>query len=447
MPLGASPTKVKGTDETSYVSGATEFDDYWKGTLPAPKSVAKTPELEAPLPEKIGGEEQTSYVSPGSEKRDYYMGDGAKAPDPSQRTDSADFVNAAILLSDPLGSYEEATIALLAAKAGGSELDMGALRGLKGKAGKMAEGIRRNMALVREAVDQSLEGRLRRVAQAIRESRAVFGAEGVRAVPVATMRNHVLVVNTDGDLFRAAIEESDGCVRITKVEKFSGSAPAPGGVSRGVSAAADALLEGKSDKARVHLKDLLAQSAGEGADEFVKSRHQGVLKSIKAETFWREHVRTHGPKMRAYVKGGLDELYKSGVRPKFLRLRSGTLDGRLAEQYREPVRKALQDALGRLSRMREELSERQSKDQWLVNSLHAYDQRGFEMSHFLGRFVGDYLSSLATVEEGMRGVMAEDNLPFQAALHDTVAEAFPDFALAYLFVKKALGDIRSGAGV
>jgi hypothetical protein len=121
------------------------------------------------------------------------------------------------------------------------------------------------------------------------------------------------------------------------------------------------------------------------------------------------------------------------------------MDSRMAGQYKEPIRKGLQELCSRFETMKTGLQEMYSKDQWLLNSLPAYDRsRGVQMSNFLNHYVSELINGLTNSSDGIRVALGESDLPFQAFLYDTLAEEYPTYALAFLFAKKALSDIRSG---
>ena len=445
MPNTGIPDKVKGDPETSYTSPGSTFERYFQGTVEPPRPAERQAETPTPVPDRVPGEDQTSYTNPGKSIPDSPIGSSVAGATTTAIADGIGFVNAAVLLSDHLGflSFEEAAVALLAAKAGAKDFDLGALHGI-GSTGKMAEALGRILPEIREAAGASLEARLRRVAAAIRESRRSFGGDDVTAVPVATLDHHVVVANTGGGVFRAVYEDDGRRARIIKVESMAAPAKPKAGVVRQITDAVTALLEGKKEKAKVHLKDLLAQSAGDGALEFTKARHQNLLACLKSESFWRNHVRTNASRIRTFVRGDLDEVYRSGVKARFQKAQEES-DEKAAGAYREPVRKALQYVLAKVTQMREDVEGAHNRDRWLVGSLHIYDrQRGMEMAQFLNRFIGDLVETLDTLEVGIRATLSEGDLRFQASFHDALAEAYPDIALGYLFARKALGEIKAG---
>lgn len=403
------------------------------------------PELEAPKVEKHPGEEQTSYVSPGQEIEKYYKREPSHPPRADQKIDSAQFINAALFLADHMGvGYDEAATILLVAKTTNPQFDFGILRGMKGAAATAAESIRRNLPLLREAIQNSIESKLRRVIEALNANRKAFEDENGWVFPVATLRNYAIVLNSRGALFRVQYEDTDDGVRIAKAEKFVAAEVQKESIQKVLSDAVQALMEGKKEKVRLTLRDLVSRVT-DAREDFEKARYQALIDAIKGESFWRNHVRENNPRLRAFVRGDLKEVYNSGVKPRFQKLRIGEVDQRFENQYRDDIRKSMADLIGRMERMKEEVSEAFTRDQWRVNSLSAYDkEKGLQISHFLSRFVGDYMNTLTTVIEGLRLSCVESSLPFQAHLYDTLAEAFPDYVLGLLFIRKALADIRSG---
>lgn len=404
------------------------------------------PKPEAPEVARHPGEELTSYISPGQEIEKYYKHELPSPPKADQPLDDAQFINAALLLADHLGfvSFDEAVIALLVAKATNPQFDLGILRGMKGAAAVAAESIRRNLPLLREAFENSIERKLRRVAEALNANREAFGDGDGWVFPIATLQSHAVVLNSKGDLFRAQYEESEDGVRIVRAEKFAAAEIQRESVQKVLSDAVQAIMEGKKEKARLTLRDLVSRVT-DAQEDFEKARYQALLDAIRGDSFWRTHVRENGPRLRSFVRGDLREIYNSGVRPKFRKLRLGEVDQKFEGQYKEDVRKSMAALIGRLERMKEEISEAFTRDQWRVNSLSAYDkEKGLQVSHFLNRFVGDYINSLTTIVEGLRLSCVGSSLPFQAHLYDTLAEAFPDYVLGFLFARKALEDIRSG---
>lgn len=407
-------------------------------------------EQEAPAVVKVAGEEGTSYTSPGEKISDTLARPTAPAV-AEQKLDNAAFINAAIVLADQMGlaSYDEAATTLLVAKATNPQFDFGALAGLSGKASAVAESLQKNHPLIQEALENSFETRTRKLVTALYGVREQFEDKDGFVVPVATLKNHAIVVNSKGDLFRATYDVTEDDIKILKAEKFATAAPAQKMESkRGQSilkGLVDALFEGRKDRVKIGLKDLLQQGPTDTREEFDQNRHQHILKHIKAESFWRDHVNKNSAKMKAFVRGDLKEINNSGIRAKFGKLSLREVDAKFESQYAKDVRRSLNDLITRVEKMRAEVTETFARDQWLVNSLSSYDrQHGVQTSNFLNCFVGDYVSHLATLSDGLRLATVESSLPFQAKLYDTLAEEYSTYVLGYLFVKKALSDIRAG---
>jgi hypothetical protein len=403
------------------------------------------PKKEATAVQYVPGEEQTSYVSPGQEIEKYYERPKPQPPKPDQKLDNATFISAAILLADHMNiGYDEATTALLVAKTTNPQFDFGILKGMKGTAAAAAESIRKNLPLLQEAFENSIENRLRKIVAALNLVRESFGDKDGWVFPIATLKDHAICLNSKGELFRVQYEEVDGNLYVTKTEKFSTQEVQQESVKKVLGDAVQALMEGKKEKVRLSLRDLIHRVT-DAKEDFEKARHQALLDAIKGDSFWRTHIRENNPRIRAFVRGDLKEVYGSGVKPRFHKLRLGEVDQKLEGQYREDVRKSMAAIIEKMERMRDEVLEAFTRDQWRVNSLSAYDkERGLQIGHFLNRFIGDYANTLTTVVDGLRLSCVESSLPFQAHLYDTLAEAFPDYVLGYLFIRKALADIRSG---
>lgn len=400
----------------------------------------------------VAGEEGTSYTSPGEKVTDTLARPSAP-PSADQKLDNSNFINAALTLADHMGfgSYDEAATTVLVAKATNPQFDFGMLAGLSGKASAVAESLQKNHPLIQEALENSFETRTRKLVAALYGVREQFEDKDGFVVPVATLKNHAIVVNSKGDLFRATYDVAEDDIKILKAEKFATADAAPAPVkteSKGLSilkgVVAD-LFEGRKDRVKIGLKDLLQQGPVDTREEFDKNRHQHILKHIKAESFWRDHVSKNAAKMKAFVRGDLKEINNSGIRAKFGKLRLREVDAKFEGQYAKDVRRSLNDLITRVEKMRAEVTETFARDQWLINSLSSYDrQHGVQTSNFLNCFVGDYVSHLTTLSDGLRLATVESSLPFQAQLYDTLAEEYPTYVLGYLFVKKALSDIRSG---
>lgn len=405
---------------------------------------------QAPAVVKVAGEEGTSYVTPGEKTADTLARPTAPAG-VDQKIDNAQFINAALTLADHLGygSYDEAVTTLLVAKATNPDFDFGVLAGLSGKAAAVAESVQKNRPLIQEALENSFETRTRKLVSALSGVRAQFEDADGYVVPIATLKNHAIVVNSKGDLFRATYDVTEDDIKILKAEKFAtADAPAPKMESRGLSilkGIVSDLFEGRKDRVKIGLKDLLQQGPTDTREEFDKNRHQHILKHIKAESFWRDHVHKNAAKMKAFVRGDLKEINNSGIRAKFGKLRLREVDAKFEGQYAKDVRRSLNDLISRVEKMRAEVTETFARDQWLINSLSSYDrQNGVQTSNFLNCFVADYVGNLTTLSDGLRLATVESSLPFQATLYDTLAEEYPTYVLGYLFVKKALSDIRTG---
>ncbi len=406
------------------------------------------PKPGAPEVTKVAGQETTSYVSPGQEIEKYYKRDAAKPPRVDQKLENAHFINAAIMLANHLGfnSFDEAVTALLVAKTTNPDFDYGVLKHMKGTSGskKAAESIEKNMPVLQEAIDNSFEKRVRRMAEALDGVKKQFEAEDGWVFPIATMKEHAIVLNSHGDLFRATYEDDEGTIRITKAEKFAAAPVKTEESQKVLGEAVEALMEGRGKKAKLALRDLVARTHDQN-ETFDKARFQSLVQQIAGESYWRNYVKENGPRVRVFVRGDLKEVYGSGVRPRFQKVRLGEVDEKFEDRYRADVRKYTAALVEKIEKMKEDVQGLFNRDQWRVNGLAAYDkQQGLQVSNFLNHFIGDYVNSLTTVAEGLRLSVVESTLPFQAHLYDTLAEEYPNYVLGYLFIKKALGDIRSG---
>lgn len=391
------------------------------------------------------GENLNSYTSPGDELGLPGTEPKVKGPNVNQQLDMSHFINSAILLADYTGSsYEESVKTLLVAKAGNPAFDLGALAGLSGKNAKMAENLQRAKPLIQEAMANSLEAKIQKLIGALEVVKEQFEAKDGWVFPVATMAKHAIVVNNDGNVFRAHFEESEDGVTITKAEKYNLETKQES-ITKVTSRAVDALMEGRKAAVKVGLRDLLKQRTENDSFEFAKARHQSFLRQIKESSFWKEHIKDNAARIKVFVRGQLSEINNSGIRARFGKMRMSEMDSRFVAQYQPTVRKALSEMLNRFMKMRETVSEAFTKDQWLINSLGSMNREsGHSTAHFMNYFVGEYLNSLTSTVDGIRLALGESDLPFQALLYDTLAEEYPAYALAYLFTKKALSDIRSG---
>jgi hypothetical protein len=399
-------------------------------------------------PEKMPADDKTGYVSAGQEIQDPFTRATPKPPQsPEGGMGEADFINAALRLVEfGIGSYEEAVPVLLIAKSSNPAFDFGALKSAVTEPAKpVAESKKRNAALIRELFEHSNERRLVKIASALGSVRELLEDKDGWVAPIATFHNHAIAINSKGDIFRVEFDEADDAVRVIKSEKIAEGRVTKINLSKTLFDAATALVEGKSHKAKVHLRDLLNATEGNEALEFAKNRYQHVLDSVKQSSFWKKHVRENGSKIKNFLQGDLQELNKLTLKPKFRKLTLGEVNEKFVAQYKTPVQKALSELVDRVEYMQKDLQETYTKDQWLINSLASYDRQfGAQTSNFLNRFVGDLSSSLTSLAENVRPVSSERDVPFQAMVYDTLAEEFPNYALAYMFAKKALGELKSG---
>ena len=372
-----------------------------------------------------------AYVSPGADLGLPLTQPKVKGPNVDQTLDNSHFLNSAILLADYTGaSFEDSVKTLLVAKAGNPNFDLGALAGLSGKTSKMAENLRRAKPLIMEAMENSIEAKIHRLIDALNGVKDQFEAKEGWVFPVATMAKHAIVVNHEGNVFRAHFDESDDGIKITKSEKYNLEVKQES-ITKTVSNAVDALMEGRKEKIKVNLKDLLKHRTESDSYEFAKARYQSLLKQIKAESFWKQHVQENAARIRVFVRGDLREINSSGIKARFQKLRLGEVDEKFRNQYQPTVRKALSEVMQRLMKMQSEIQESFTKDQWLINSLSSMSrERGLETAGFVNHFVGEYLNSLTSTVEGIRLALGESDLPFQALLYDTLAEEYPNYALA-----------------
>jgi hypothetical protein len=339
-----------------------------------------------PVVKTVGGD-QTSYTSPGKEITDYYKGDGEKPPAVDKLIADPQFINAVIALSDAMPmDYHDAVIAVLVAEVSKqSKFDFG----------MMAQDLKK-----------------------------------VKDIGGTTLSKDFNEINKAMEKLWHNVKGGKGEVKES--------------IEQQISSMVQSLMEGKKDKAKKSLKDILVRlHAGDDEAGFVKAKHQCFMTELRQTCFWKEYTRENSPKIKAFVRGDLNEINDSGIRPKFRRVRVEG-DPKIAGQYNAEIKKSLEEIGKRFERMRDSILEA-SRDQWLVNSLSSYDAKyGHQTTSFMNQYVGELLNSLTTVTEGVKLVSGESDLPFQALLYDTLAEEYSVYALAYLFAKKALSDIKSG---
>jgi hypothetical protein len=400
-------------------------------------------------PTKVPGEDQTSYVSPSKTIQDPM----SRPVPPVNKPESVDisdstFINAAFKLVElGVGSYEEAVPILLIAKASKpkTELDLGMLKATSKKSVPVAESIQRNSAMLQSLFENSNEHRLIKIAEALRSVKELLEDKDGWVAPVATFRSHVIAINSKGDIFRAEIDEDEDGIKVVKAEKIAeGKAPTVD-IKKTLTDTINALVEGRKSQVKIQLSELLKHASSDSAFEFAKQRYQHILEGIRATPFWKSHVKENEPRIRAFVRGSLNELNKGNFKQRFQKLRLGEVNEPFVSQYKTSVQKALHSLMEKFDKMRSELNETYTRDQWLINSLASYDKKyGAQTTNFLNHFISEFTNSLSTVVNSVRPIISERDIQFQALVYDTLAEDYQNYALAFLFAKKALGDLKSG---
>jgi hypothetical protein len=286
----------------------------------------------------------------------------------------------------------------------------------------------------------SMESVMGAVDEVVTENAALFGGTSDTVRTIATYPSHLIVVNEDGEFYRAKWSRTDnGGVVLSEIEEID--VPVYDARSLGPQvrqesvAAAKALLNGDMDTADEKLRGLyrLVKSGVRLTAEGVEDLYH---QQMAEDSDWVLALRERAEEIRTFL--GTDAIRIESMKPRFESL----LDGSVTEQQAEPQRTVVADALGRLS---SDLVTMRTRIALAKQVTEGHKLRGDEKAESgptAADFV-DFVSSFSEDLDAMIGVLgdaqvvAEDGcIKCLARLHDGLSARMYEWGLATAFCEK-----------
>lgn len=300
-----------------------------------------------------------------------------------------------------------------------------------------------------EMCKNSMECAIQEVRRLVKEERTKFGgSEKVEVFPIATYPNHVVVFNTNREVYRGTVERNNvtGRPYLVKVEKLE-VRPVRDWLEeqlQGLEQSIDSLLEGKKKDARKKISEVISRIGSR--EGLLRAKYQVMARQLTSETLWRKFLAENRALVRRFLHGELGKLRDSLPRPRYSAFYTGSASKeegaqvarRLAADLRDLSEKA-DDILTRISEM-------------LKSKMNVLDERGdfrdfgseIEMTKFR-QFATDFVEDLQGLKSMIQEALKDEDVAGMAMLYDTAAARFDDYKIGGRLVEKALESLGVGA--
>jgi hypothetical protein len=280
-------------------------------------------------------------------------------------------------------------------------------------------------------LDGSFEVAMGKVDEAVLAHPELFGGEGGSDIrTIGTFLDHAIVLNSDGEFFRAsfAVSEETGAVELGAVDRLE--VPVKEASELGAQAreesklAIEALLAGDEDEADAHM-GALYEMVRSGVRVTAEGVEDDFLRLFSEEPDWLKALQDQESSVVSFVGAEAGREYPA---PKF--------DG--VELSRGTVGTALSRLHEGLRELQESVSGARSLDE--ESRLHVEASEDASMAaqsffEFVAEYGADLDDTIALVEDAI-AVRDDGTLGSLARVHDGVAARMKDMGLAAAFSEK-----------
>lgn len=296
-----------------------------------------------------------------------------------------------------------------------------------------------------EICKNSMECHLQEMRRLVKEEKAKFGgSDKVEVFPIATYPNHVVVFNTNREVFRATVDRSGARPFITKVEKLD-LQPIRDWLDEGLSsldASIECLFEGKKSDAKKKITEVISQFGG--SDGLLRAKYRVIAKQLGAENFWKTYMAENKAMIRKYLHGELGKLRENNHRPRY-----SVLYTTHAPEIRVGVAEKLIAELNDLGNKADHVLNRineavKAADSLLDDSAFRTVDDEVQIGKFK-RFAADYIEDLQGLRSAIQEALRDKDVPAMALVYDTAAGKFEEYKIAGRLIEKILETMRSKA--
>lgn len=282
-----------------------------------------------------------------------------------------------------------------------------------------------------------MENAIGLVDEAVTANAGLFGADADSIRTLATYSDHLIVVNEEGEFFRAKWKRSEDGVVISEVEEIDVpvfEARTMGKQTRQESmAAVQALLANDTAGAEEKLRGLyrLVKSGVRLTAEGVEDLYH---RQPVSESDWFRAVQEQGDKIRLFL--GSEAIRISKREARFESLTSGNVTEAQAEPQRGAVGASLAQLSGELVPMRNRIAlAKQVTEGHRPRDASEGDMTATDFVEFVAGF-GDDLDAMIGLLGDAQAVAEDGCLKCLARLHDGVSSQMYEWGLATAFCEK-----------
>jgi len=287
---------------------------------------------------------------------------------------------------------------------------------------------------VSKLVEGSFEEAIRRVDEMIEQNSELFGGDGV-SLQSWTFPTHVIVVNSEGEFFRASlgVSEESGEPQFEEVERIEVPVREARSLTKeareAASSAVEAILSGNRETAIDMVAEL--HNLVQGGVRLTAEAVEDDLISLNLRE-WLNTVHDHEKEMRKFVGA---EANKSVPQPRFENIQEHTPDN--ADRFRRIVTSSLLTLKENLTSMvsRLALASEITEAHVLRSDSHGPVLTTEAYLEFVESFAGDLVRIKGVVEDAI-AVSSDGDLQSLARVHDGVAGKMYEMSLATAFSEK-----------
>lgn len=285
-------------------------------------------------------------------------------------------------------------------------------------------------------LSSSFEVAMGSVDEAVTAKADLFGgSDDVEVRTLGTFPGHVIVVNSEGDFFRAAYESADGEISIGDVERIE----VPVHEAKELSAqvressgkAVDAMLSGKTEEAAESIESLyrLVQT---GIRLTAESIEDDLTRVTEGSKDWFDAVRENEKSMRRFV--GAEAHSAQLPKPRF----EAVVEAEEMDEDR--VRKVVSKALRSLRSVTEELRDRlalarQVNEDYTLRVEGEAEMAATDYIDFVEQLDSE-LDAMKEIAESAISVSDDGSVKSLARIHDGITERMYEMGLATMFAEK-----------
>ena len=296
-------------------------------------------------------------------------------------------------------------------------------------------------AICKNSIECSLQG----IRSMIHEERVKFGGSAtVGVAPIATYANHAIVFNTNREIYRAAFTNVDGKVTIGLVEKLD-IRPVKEYLEeeiQGLDEMVDDLLEGRSDKAKKRVSEVISRF-GTNSD-VLRAKYRVMARQMTGDHMWKKYMAENNDLVRKLLHGELSKLRETTHKPRYSAIYTANAPA-VKVGVAEKLIAELKDLGAKAQELVSKITESVKVSDKVLDDTKFHDLDSDVQLGKFKAFSSDYVEDLQGLRSAVQEALTDGDVTAMALVYDTAAEKFESFKMAGRLIEKVLEDLKSKA--